>query len=167
MKVLVFVKATPNSEKGALPNDAHLQKLLADMGAFNEKLIQAGVMQDADGLKPSSAGKRITFSDQGHTAVIDGPFVETKELVAGYWVWKVKSMDEAVEGAKQCPNPMPGEEGMLEIRPTYSEEEFAEFVSSEHSERRKELVRDIKGKKKSKSKRVPKKRKGKRGKAKK
>jgi len=167
MKVLVFVKATPNSEKGALPNDEQLQKMLADMGAFNDKLVKAGIMRDADGLKPSSAGKRIKFSDQGATTVIDGPFVETKELVAGYWVWNVKSMDEAIAWARQCPNPMPGEEGVLEIRPTYSEEEFAEFVSSEHSERREELVRDIKGKKKSKSKAAPKKRKPSRAKSKK
>src|SRR4029079_11004898 len=128
MKVLVFVKATPNSEKGALPDDSTLQKMLADMGAFNDKLVKAGILRAADGLTPSSAGKRVTFSDQGHTAVIDGPFVETKELVAGYWIWNVKSMDEAVEWAKQCPNPMPGEEGVLEIRPTYSVEEFDELV---------------------------------------
>jgi hypothetical protein len=85
MKVLVFVKATPNSEKGILPNDEQLSKMFADMGKFNEQLVKAGIMTEADGLKPSSAGKRVTFSDQGHTAVVDGPFAETKELVAGYW----------------------------------------------------------------------------------
>jgi hypothetical protein len=130
MKVLVFVKATPNSEKGIVPDDK-LQKMLADMGKFNEQLIKAGIMQEADGLKPSSAGKRIQFSDEGHTTVIDGPFAETKELVAGYWVWNVKSLDEAVEWAKRCPPPMPGEEGVLEIRPTYSAEEFDEMLTDE------------------------------------
>jgi hypothetical protein len=128
MKVLVFVKATPNSEQGIVPQEK-LSKMLADMGKFNDALVKAGIMQEADGLKPSSAGKRIKFSDQGATAVIDGPFAETKELVAGYWVWNVKSMDEAIKWAKRCPNPMPGEEGVLEIRPTYSAEEFDQLVT--------------------------------------
>ena len=168
MKVLVFVKATPNSEKGALPNDEQLQQMLADMGAFNEKLVKAGVMQEADGLKPSSAGKRITFSDQGHTAVIDGPFIETKELVAGYWIWNVKSMDEAVAWAKQCPNPMPGEEGVLEIRPTWSGEEFDELIGGEGVLREQDarLRKQIKRQKKAKKKVAPKKRKARRAKAK-
>jgi hypothetical protein len=131
MKVLVFVKATANSEKGVMPSDEQLTQMLADMGKFNDQLIKAGILKDADGLKPSSAGKRLTFSDQGHTAVIDGPFAETKELVAGYWIWTVKSMDEAVEWAKRCPNPMPGEEGVIEIRPAYSEEEFAALLTDE------------------------------------
>jgi len=169
MKVLVFVKATPNSEKGALPSDEKLQQMLADMGAFNEKLVKAGVMQEADGLKPSSAGKRITFSDQGHTAVIDGPFIETKELVAGYWVWNVKSMDEAVAWAKQCPNPMPGEEGVLEIRPTWSVEEFDELIGGEGVLREQDarLRKQIKRRQKAKKKVAPKKRKATRAKAKK
>ena len=168
MKVLVFVKATPNSEKGALPDDDKLQQMLADMGAFNEKLVKAGVMQEADGLKPSSAGKRITFSDQGHTAVIDGPFIETKELVAGYWIWNVKSMDEAVAWAKQCPNPMPGEEGVLEIRPTWSVEEFDELIGGEGVLREQDarLRKQIKRQKKAKKKVAPKKRKARRAKAK-
>jgi hypothetical protein len=101
-----------------------MQQLFAVMGQFNEKLIKAGVMKDGDGLRPSRAGKRIKFSD-GKVSVIDGPFAETKELVAGYWIWEVKSVEEAVEWAKQCPNPMPGEEGVLEIRPTYTAEDFA------------------------------------------
>ena len=167
MKVLVFVKATPNSEKGIVPDDK-LQQMLADMGAFNEKLVKAGVMQEADGLKPSSAGKRITFSDQGHTAVIDGPFIETKELVAGYWIWNVKSMDEAVAWAKQCPNPMPGEEGVLEIRPTWSVEEFDELIGAEGVLREQDarLRKQIKRQKKAKKKVAPKKRKARRAKAK-
>jgi len=122
MKVLVFVKATPNSEQGIKPGP-ELDKMFIEMGKFNEQLIKAGIMQEADGLKPSSAGKRIQFTASGHTVVIDGPFAETKELVAGYWVWNVKSMDDAVEWARRCPNPMPGEEGVLEIRPCYTLEE--------------------------------------------
>jgi len=173
MKVLVFVKATPMSEKGVVSGEG-FDKMIAAMGAFNEKLVKAGVMQEADGLKPSNAGKRLTFSDQGHTAVIDGPFVETKELVAGYWVWNVKSMDEAVEWAKQCPNPMPGEEGVLEIRPTYSVEEFDELVgaSGAVAEQDARLRKQIKRQKQAKKakpavKPVAKKRKAKRAKAKK
>jgi hypothetical protein len=131
MKVLVFVKATPSSEEGihATPPEK-LSQMFADMGKFNEQLVKAGIMQEGDGLKPSRFGKRIKFSDSGATSVIDGPFAETKELVAGYWVWTVKSMDEAIEWAKRCPNPMPGEEGVLEIRPTYSEEDFGELLTA-------------------------------------
>ena len=128
MKVLVFVKATPDSEKGLMPTGEKLSRLLTEMGKFNDQLIKAGILKDADGLQPSRAGKRVTFSDSGYTAVIDGPFAETKELVAGYWIWNVKSMAEAVEWAKRCPNPMPGEEGMVEIRPAYSEEEFVALL---------------------------------------
>jgi len=131
VKVLVFVKATPDSEKGILPSGEKLSRMLTDMGKFNDQLIKAGILKDADGLKPSRSGKRVTFSDSGYTAVIDGPFAETKELVAGYWIWNVKSMDEAVEWAKRCPNPMPGEEGMVEIRPAYSEEEFVALLPEE------------------------------------
>ena len=134
MKVLVFVKATPNSEKGIKPSPEKLSRMFADMGKFNEALIKAGILQDGDGLKPSHAGKRIKFSDDGATMVIDGPFAETKELVAGYWVWNVKSLDEAVQWAQRCPNPMPGEEGVLEIRPTYSAEEFEEFLAGDQDQ---------------------------------
>src|SRR5687768_18254563 len=123
MKVMVFVKATPNSEAGLLPSDEATQKMFTEMGKFNEALAKAGIIKDADGLRPSSAGKRIHFTD-GHAKVIDGPFAETKELVAGFWIWEVKSVEEAVEWAKRCPNPMPGEEGVLEIRPFYEMEAF-------------------------------------------
>jgi hypothetical protein len=154
MKVLVFVKATPNSEKGIFPPDT--EKLFADMGKFNEKLVKAGIMQDADGLKPSSAGKRVKFTDNGPAVVVDGPFAETKELVAGYWIWNVKSLDEALEWAKQCPNPMPGEEGTLEIRPCYAMEDFADIAPKEEFERearlRKEVARQQKAKASAKSK---------------
>jgi hypothetical protein len=149
MKVLVFVKATPNSEKGIFPPDA--DKMFAEMGAFNERLVKAGIMQEADGLKPSSAGKRIKFSDNGTPTVIDGPFAETKELVAGYWVWNVKSLDEAIEWAKQCPNPMPGDEGVLEIRPCYAMEDFADIAPKEEFEREARLRKEVSRQKKAKS----------------
>jgi hypothetical protein len=154
MKVLVFVKATANSEQGIFPPDT--AKLFADMGKFNEQLVKAGIMQEADGLKPSSAGKRIKFSDNGATTVIDGPFAETKELIAGYWIWNVKSVDEAVEWAKRCPPPMPGEEGVLEIRPCYALEDFSDIAPKAEFERearlRKQVARQKKAKPKSKGK---------------
>ncbi len=149
MKFLVFVKATPNSEKGVFPPDT--DKLFADMGRFNEKLVKAGIMQEADGLKPSSAGKRIKFSDNSPAVVVDGPFAETKELVAGYWIWNVKSLDEAVEWARQCPNPMPGEEGVLEIRPCYSMEDLADLVPEVEFEREARLRKQVARQQKAKS----------------
>jgi hypothetical protein len=175
MKVLAFVKATPNSEKGIVPSEK-MKQLLTEMGQFNEKLVKAGVMKEADGLKPSSFGKRIRFSGDTVT-VYDGPFAETKELVAGYWVWEVKSMEEAVNWARQCPNPMPGEEGEIELRPTNSIEDFAEFLTDEHRENFQRLQKKVtaqgkggskaKSKSKSKSKAKPAKRKPSRAKAKK
>ena len=149
MKVLVFVKATANSEKGIFPPET--EKLWTDMGKFNEQLVKAGIMQGADGLKPSSAGKRIQFSDSGKTVVIDGPFAETKELIAGYWIWNVKSLDEAVEWAKRCPNPMPGEQGVLEIRPCYALEDLADLVPKEEFEREARLRKQVASQQKSKS----------------
>ena len=119
MKVMVIVKATKDSESGALPSP----ELLEAMGKYNEELVKAGVMLAGEGLKPSSAGKRVRFSGKNRT-VIDGPFAETKELIAGFWMWNVKSMDEAVEWAKKCPNPMPGDSD-LELRPLFSIEDFA------------------------------------------
>jgi hypothetical protein len=130
MKVMVFVKATPNSEKG-LPSPEVMQKLFTEMGAFNEKLAKAGIMKDGDGLKPSKFGKRVTFKAGGKRSVTDGPFAETKELVAGYWVWEVKSMEEALEWVKQCPDPMPGEESEIEIRPFYTPEDFGAAFTPE------------------------------------
>jgi hypothetical protein len=149
MKFLVFVKATPNSEKGIFPPDS--DKLFAEMGKFNEQLVKAGIMQEADGLKPSSAGKRIRFSDDGPAVVVDGPFAETKELVAGYWIWNVKSLDEAVEWAKKCPNPMPGEEGVLEIRPVYTLEDLSEIVPEVEFKREARLRKQVAGQQKAKS----------------
>jgi len=124
MKVIVFVKATKNSEAGIMPTE----KLLTDMGMFNEELVNAGIMQAGEGLHPSVKAKRVRIG-LGARTVIDGPFTETKELVAGFWVWKVKNMEEAVAWAKRCPDPMPGEEGELEIRPVFEAEDFgAEFT---------------------------------------
>jgi hypothetical protein len=130
MKVLVLVKATPNSEKGIVPDES-FKEMFEAMGKYNEQLIKAGIMKEADGLKPSSAGKRITLSDDGSTSVIDGPFTPAGELVAGYWIWEVKSMDEAVSWAKRCPNTMPGENGVLELRPANTMEDFGELMTEE------------------------------------
>ncbi len=126
--------------------------MFEEMGKFNEKLVKAGVMREADGLRPSSFGKRIKFSDSGLTQVIDGPFAETKELVAGYWIWEVKSVEEAVEWAKQCPNPMPGEEGILEIRPTYAMEDFDDIATDKIRERNARLQKEMDRQKKPKAK---------------
>jgi hypothetical protein len=106
------------------------EQLLRDMGNFNEELVKAGIMLAGDGLKPSSQGKRVRFSGDKRT-VIDGPFAETKELIAGYWIWQVKSMDEAIEWVKRCPNPMPGEESDIEIRPFYEMEDFGPEMTPE------------------------------------
>ena len=113
MRAMVIVKATKSSESGAMPDS----EMLSAMGKFNEELVKAGIMLAGDGLKPSSKGKRVRFSGKSRT-VIDGPFAETKELVAGFWIWQVRSMDEAVEWLKRCPNPHP-EEGEIEIRPFF------------------------------------------------
>ena len=129
MRVMVLVKATKNSEAGILPGDPRAPEgfdtLFEKMGQFNEELVKAGVMLAADGLHPSSKGKRVRFSGRGGTrTVIDGPFAETKELVAGYWIWQVTTIEEAVEWVRRCPDPMPGEESEIEIRPIYDAEEF-------------------------------------------
>ncbi len=138
MKVVVFVKATPNSEKGVMPSE----QLLADMTRFNEELVKAGVMQGGDGLKPSAQGKRVTFAND-RIGVTDGPFAETKELVAGFWIWNVKSMDDAVAWARRCPHPMPGEEGVLEIRPVYELEDFGAAVTPELAARDGQMRKQI------------------------
>ena len=123
MKVMVMVKATTDSEAGAMPST----ELLEAMGKFNEELVNAGVMLAGEGLHPSARGVRVAF-DGPQRRVIDGPFAETRELVAGFWLWQVRSLDEAVEWAKRCPNPMPGP-SELEIRPIFEAEDFgAEFT---------------------------------------
>jgi hypothetical protein len=153
MKVMVFVKATPNSEKGieATPTEA-VKKMFADMGKYNEELVKAGIMQMGDGLKPSSAGKRIKFDDSGHVSVIDGPFAETKELVAGFWLWEVKSLEEAIAWARRCPNPMPGEEGVLEVRPFYEMDDFGDLLTDDERKREARLRKQVERQQKSKAK---------------
>ena len=123
MRVMVMVKATSQSEAGEMPST----ELLAAMGNFNEELVKAGVLLAGEGLHPSVRGKRVRFSGSQRT-VIDGPFTETKELVAGFWLWQVESMEEAVEWARRCPNPMPGD-SEIEIRPLFEAADFgAEFT---------------------------------------
>jgi len=131
MKVMVIVKATANSEAGAMPS----QELLEAMTKYNDELVKAGIMLAGDGLTPSSKGKRIHFAGSKRT-VVDGPFAETKELIAGFWIWQVKSMEEATEWARRCPNPMPGEEGILELRPVVDmESDFGEVMTDEVRQR--------------------------------
>ena len=128
MRVMVLVKATKDSEAGIMPST----ELLEAMGKFNEELVNAGIMRAGDGLKPSSQGKRVAFDGSSRT-VIDGPFAQTNELVAGYWLWEVKDMAEAVEWVKRCPNPMLGP-SEIEIRPFYEMADFAEAMTPEVSE---------------------------------
>jgi hypothetical protein len=131
MRVMVVVKATEDSEKGIRPMPETAEMFEA-MGRFNEELRNAGVLLTADGLKPSSQAKRIAFDGPGRR-VIDGPFAETRELVAGFWLWEVKDMDEAVAWVKRCPNPMPGP-SEIEIRPLYEMADFQEFLTPEAEE---------------------------------
>jgi len=125
MRFMVIVKATQDSEAGVLPDE----KLLADMGKYNEDLVKAGVMLAGEGLQPSSKGARIRFSGTKRT-VVDGPFAETKELIAGFWLWQCRSMDEAIEWAKRCPNPT-GAESELEIRQVFEQEDFGAELTPE------------------------------------
>jgi hypothetical protein len=128
MRVMVLVKATEDSEKG-FSATTEMTEMLEAMGRFNEELVNAGILLAGDGLKPSSQGKRIAFDGPGRT-VIDGPFAETRELVAGFWLWDVKDMDEAVAWVKRCPNPMPGP-SEIEIRPLYEMADFGESLTPE------------------------------------
>lgn len=125
MRVMVLVKATADSEAGAMPST----ELMESMGRFNEELVNAGVMKSGEGLHPSSRGKRVAFDGPGRT-VIDGPFPAVGELVAGFWVWEVKDMDEAVAWAKRCPNPMPGP-SELELRPIFEAADFGDALTPE------------------------------------
>src|ERR671925_1934357 len=126
MKFIVMVKATEQSEAGEMPSE----RALSEMLAFNEELVKAGVMLAGDGLHPSSKGVRVTFSGSDRK-VINGPFAETKELLAGYWLWEVKSIDEAIEWVKRAPDPMPGTEGVLEIRPVMEADDFGDELTPE------------------------------------
>jgi hypothetical protein len=125
MKVMVMVKATQDSEAGVMPSE----QLFTEMGQYNEALVKAGIMLAGEGLHPSSKGVRVRFSGTNRT-VIDGPFTETKELVAGYWLWQVNSMEEAIAWAKRCPNPMPGD-SEIEIRPVFEADDFGEALTPE------------------------------------
>lgn len=137
MRVMVIVKATKDSEAGVLPT----KELFEAMGKYNEELVKAGIMLAGDGLKPSSNGKRVRFSGSKRT-VIDGPFAETKELVAGYWIWQVRSMEEAVEWLKRCPNPMPGD-SEVEIRPFFEAADFGENFTPEAQDRVERLRTEV------------------------
>ncbi|PZQ96753.1 MAG: dehydrogenase [Cereibacter sphaeroides] len=139
MRVMVLVKATEESESGAMPK----AEMMAAMGAFNEELVNAGIMVDGDGLKPTSQAKRIAF-DGPNRRVIDGPFAAVSELVAGYWIWNVKDMDEAVAWAKRCPNPMSGP-SELEIRPYYEMSDFGEELTAEIAAQEQRLRDKLKG----------------------
>ena len=138
MRFMVIVKADKNSEAGALPS----QELLAEMGKFNEELVKAGVMLAGEGLQPSSKGARVRFSGNKRT-VIDGPFSETKELIAGFWLWQVRSKEEAIEWVKRAPNPFPGTESEIEIRQVFEAEDFGPEFTPELREQEERLREQI------------------------
>jgi hypothetical protein len=138
MRVMVMVKATKNSEAGVMPSE----KMLTEMGRFNEELVKAGIMLAGEGLHPSSKGKRMKMAP-GSRTVVDGPFAETKELVAGFWIWQVKSMDEALEWLRRCPDPMPGEESEIEVRPIFDPDDFGKELTPELRERAARLSEQI------------------------
>jgi hypothetical protein len=133
MRVMVMVKANEDTEAGVLPSE----QMLREMGAFNEELVKAGLMLAGEGLKPSSAGVRVRFSGTQRT-VTDGPFAETKELIAGFWIWQVNSLEEAIDWAKRCPNPT-GADGELEIRPIFEADDFGEEFTPELREQEERL----------------------------
>ena len=138
MRFMVMVKATPNSEAGVMPGP----EMFEAMGKYNEALVKAGIMKAGEGLQPSSKGARVRFSGAQRT-VVDGPFAETKELVAGFWLWECKSLDEAVAWVKKCPNPMPGEDSDIEIRQIYEAEDFGAAFTPEEREREERLRAQI------------------------
>jgi len=143
MRVMVIVKASKESEAGAMPDE----KMLSEMGKYNEELVKAGIMVAGEGLHPTSRAKRVHFSGTKRT-VIDGPFAETKELIAGYWLWQVKSMDEAVEWLKRCPNPH-NEESDVDIRPVFEAEDFGAEFTPELREQEQRLRERIEAQRKS------------------
>jgi hypothetical protein len=134
MRFMILVKADKSSEAGEMPS----QQLLTEMGKFNEELVKAGIMLAGEGLHPSSKGARVKFSGDERT-VIDGPFPETKELIAGYWLWQVKSKEEAIEWVKRCPNPMPGTESVIEIRQVFEADDFGAELTPELREQEERL----------------------------
>ena len=139
MRFMIIVKASPDSEAGVMPSE----ELMAAMGNFNEELAKAGILIDCDGLQPSSKGARVRFSGDERT-VIDGPFAETKELIAGYWIWQVESKQEAIEWVKRCPNPMPGTDAEIEIRQVYEAEDFGDEFTPELREQEERLRAQVK-----------------------
>jgi hypothetical protein len=139
MKCMVIVKATPDSEAGVMPSE----ELLTAMMRYNEELAKAGVMLAGEGLKPSSKGARVVFDDDKRT-VVHGPFAETRELAAGYWIWEVQSLDEAIEWVKRCPNPMEGE-SVIEIRPIFEMEDFGDAVTAEVRESETRIREQLEG----------------------
>ena len=139
MRFMIIIKASQDSEAGVMPS----QELLTAMGNYNEELVKAGIMLAGEGLHPSSKGARIKFSGDQRT-VIDGPFIETKELIAGFWLWKVKSREEAIEWVKRCPNPMPGTEAEIEIRQVFEAEDFGAEFTPELREQEERLFGQIK-----------------------
>ena len=144
MRFMVIVKASQESEGGVLPDE----KMLLEMGKFNEELAKAGVMLAGEGLHPSSKGKRVQFSGSKRT-VIDGPFSQTKELIAGFWLWQVKSIEEAVEWVRRCPDPMPGEQAEIEIRPVFDAADFAESdPTGKHRQKDEELRKTLEARRK-------------------
>ena len=141
MRFMVIVKATQDSEAGAMPSE----QLLTDMGKYNEELAKAGILVAGDGLQPSSKGARVRFSGPKRT-VVDGPFAETKELIAGFWLWKVKSKEEAIEWVRRCPNPMPGD-SEIEIRQVFEAEDFGEQFTPELKEQAERVYTQVSAKK--------------------
>jgi hypothetical protein len=142
MRVMVMIKANADSEAGVMPSE----QLLAEMGKYNEELVEAGIMLAGEGLHPSSQGKRVRFSG-GKTSVMDGPFTETKDLIAGFWLWQVKSMDEAVEWVKRMPNPDQAE-AEVEIRPVFEAEDFGDEFTPELREQEERLREQLESRKK-------------------
>lgn len=138
MRFMVIVKATSDSEAGNMPNE----KLLTEMGKYNEELVMAGIMQAGDGLHPSSKGARVRFSGDTRT-VIDGPFAETKELIAGYWIWKCDSLDEAIQWLKRCPHPHPENDTEVEIRQIFDIEDFGDAMTPELREQEQRLAAEL------------------------
>jgi len=139
MRFMIIVKASADSEAGVLPSE----ELMTAMGNYNEELAKAGILIDCDGLQPSSKGARVRFSGEQRT-VIDGPFAQTRELIAGYWIWEVKSKQEAIDWVKRCPNPMPGTDAEIEIRPVYSAEDFGEEFTPELREQEERVRAQVK-----------------------
>ncbi len=142
MRVMVILKATPNSEAGVMPKMEDIEKTIR----FNEEMTKAGILKGADGLKPSKFGRRLTFRPHRKPSVTDGPFAETKELVAGYWIWEVKTMEEAMAWAMRIPDPSPGQDSDVEIRPFFGPEDFGEEFTPELQDRVEEMHRTVEAK---------------------